>query len=127
VHDYGRGGAGVTLSWGCAIEAIELLSEVAPEGASVAVLGGGISGLSYALMAGRFGYSVHVYARDLPPNTTSDIAGGQWSPSLIGGPHDENVQRMLRRSYSGFDELVGPEWGVYRVPNYTTRGAKSSE
>ena len=26
VHDYGHGGAGVTLSWGCAEEVVELVT-----------------------------------------------------------------------------------------------------
>ncbi len=33
VHDYGHGGAGVTLSWGCALEVVELVRGVAPSDA----------------------------------------------------------------------------------------------
>jgi D-amino-acid oxidase len=30
VHDYGHGGAGITLSWGCAQDVARLVAEVAP-------------------------------------------------------------------------------------------------
>jgi D-amino-acid oxidase len=34
VHDYGHGGAGVTLSWGCALEVVDLVQQFANERAS---------------------------------------------------------------------------------------------
>src|SRR5262245_19726561 len=92
VHNYGHGGAGITLSWGTATQAVDLLRDF-PMPASparrplprrFAVIGSGVNGLSTARMLQRR-YSdgtanVTIYARDLPPETTSNIAAGYWSP-----------------------------------------------
>src|SRR6185436_12036903 len=95
IHNYGHGGAGITLSWGTASLAVDLLSETpAAEGGTsrrsrpqprFAVLGAGVNGLSTALLLqrryGNSGATVTIYTKDLPPNTTSNIAGGFWSPT----------------------------------------------
>ncbi len=99
VHNYGHGGAGITLSWGTASLAVDLLSEPpAVAGGSrrnrssrrsprrFAVLGCGVNGLSTArLLQRRFQDgpgTVTIYAKDLPPETTSNIAGGFWWPRV---------------------------------------------
>jgi D-amino-acid oxidase len=75
VHNYGHGGAGVSLSWGTAQLAIE---EAAKTGAHrYAVLGCGAVGLATARLLQRRGSDVTIYARDLPPQTTSNMAGAQ--------------------------------------------------
>src|SRR4030095_12424963 len=77
VHNYGHGGAGITLSWGTSQLAMELPVELS---SSAAVIGCGAVGLATARLLQDRGLRVTIYASDLPPNTTSNIAGGQWFP-----------------------------------------------
>src|SRR5258706_8156949 len=88
VHNYGHGGAGITLSWGTASLAVDLLSEPGAIATGsrhsrslsahrhFAVLGCGVNGLSTArLLQRRFQNgpgTVTIYAKDLPPETTSN-------------------------------------------------------
>jgi glycine/D-amino acid oxidase-like deaminating enzyme len=66
---------------------------------AAAVLGcGGVGGATARLLQRR-GWRVRIYARDLPPETTSNIAGAQWLPSPFfpgTGSH-----RSSKRSISG--------------------------
>jgi glycine/D-amino acid oxidase-like deaminating enzyme len=81
VHNYGHGGAGITLSWGTAKLAVDL---GAPgHSGPVAVLGSGAVGLSTARLLQDSGFQVTIYAKDLPPNTTSNVAGGFWYPVTL--------------------------------------------
>jgi glycine/D-amino acid oxidase-like deaminating enzyme len=130
VHDYGHGGAGITLAWGCADEVLALvLSRHAPP-EPVAVLGAGVSGLSCAhRLAGR-GFRVRVLAREFTPETTSDKAGGQWAPSMVerersaeGRARFERWLRGAHAAYAALADGAGEEYGVFRRPNYATRGA----
>ena len=85
VHNYGHGGGGVTLSWGTASLAVDLVrdflmtSRTRPQ--HFAVLGCGVSGLSTArLLQRRYQNgpgTVTIYAKAVPPDTTSNIAGGR--------------------------------------------------
>ena len=78
VHNYGHGGAGITMSWGSS----KLATELGLPGHSgpVAVLGAGVMGLSTARLVQEAGFPVTLYAAALPPDTTSNIAGGQFHP-----------------------------------------------
>src|SRR5205085_790721 len=104
VHNYGHGGAGMTLSWGTASLAVDLLRDFlgtrTPSSAlsakrershpHFAVLGAGVNGLSTArTLQRRFQNgpgTVTIYARELPPDTTSNISGAHWSPTTVFDP-----------------------------------------
>lgn len=128
VHNYGHGGAGITLSWGTASLAVDLARDflaaqtsrrARPAQRRAAVLGCGVNGLSTArTLQRRFDGAVTIYAKDLPPDTTSNIAGGFWSPvslyesDQITAKFAEQFRLACRISNRAFQLLAGTEYGV---------------
>ncbi|HEX6284398.1 MAG TPA: FAD-dependent oxidoreductase, partial [Pyrinomonadaceae bacterium] len=118
VHNYGHGGGGVTLSWGTASLAVDLARGfVATHRARrrrFAVLGCGVSGLSTAILLQRRFQdgpgTVTIYAKDLPPDTTSNVAGAWWSPTSVyeeSTPEfNDQFRRACRISNRAFQLLV---------------------
>jgi D-amino-acid oxidase len=68
---------------------------------SAIVVGCGVSGLTSAIRLIEAGFSVEIVARDLPPETTSNVAAALWFP-FRAEPRD----RVLAWSKTTFDELV---------------------
>jgi D-amino-acid oxidase len=140
VHNYGHGGAGITLSWGTASLAADLVSEPpavaggpgrqrrGPAVRRFAVLGSGANGLATALTLqrryGNAGATVTIYTKDLPPNTTSNIAGGFWAPttafdtSSVTPRFNEQFRNAARLANRAFQLLVGSEYGVRWIDTF---------
>jgi len=122
VHNYGHGGAGITLSWGTARLAVDL-GRIGHSG-PVAVIGAGIAGLTTARLAQEAGFDVTVYAEALPPHTTSNVAGGQWQPlahyreAEVSAEWRAQYAAALDYSWRRFQILVGDDYGVRWVPTY---------
>ncbi len=75
------------------------------------VLGCGVSGLSTAILLQQQGRRVTIWAKDVPPHTTSNIAAAVWYP-YRAFPVDR-VLAWGASSYQAFRELVGqPDTGV---------------
>src|SRR5919106_4863100 len=60
VHNYGHGGAGITLSWGTSRLAADL--GLPGHQGPVAVIGAGVMGLTTALLVQEAGFPVTIYA-----------------------------------------------------------------
>jgi glycine/D-amino acid oxidase-like deaminating enzyme len=122
VHNYGHGGGGITLSWGSS----KLATELGLQGHSgpVAVLGSGVMGLSTARLAQEAGFPVTIYTAALPPDTTSNIAGGQFHPfavfreRFVTPEFKAQFIRALDYSWRRFQIMVGDDYGIRWLPTY---------
>src|SRR6476659_9387173 len=122
VHNYGHGGGGITLSWGTS----KLATELGLQGHSgpVAVMGSGAVGLATARLAQEAGFPVTIYAAALPPDTTSNIAGGQFHPFAVFHEGDVTPEFMAQYaratdySWRRFQIMVGDDYGIRWLPTY---------
>jgi glycine/D-amino acid oxidase-like deaminating enzyme len=122
VHNYGHGGGGITLSWGSS----KLATELGLQGhhGPVAVLGSGVMGLSTARLAQEAGFPVTIYTAALPPDTTSNIAGGQFHPFAVFRESEATAEfkvqyaRALDYSWRRFQIMVGDDYGIRWLPTY---------
>jgi D-amino-acid oxidase len=123
VHNYGHGGCGVTLSWGTASLATDLVVESGSRG-PVAVIGCGAVGLATARLLQARGFDVTIHARALPPETTSNVAGALWIPYLLvdearrTAAFDAQFESAARFSHRCFQGLVGDAYGVSWIRQY---------
>ncbi len=131
VHNYGHGGGGITLSWGSSYLATEFALETSHR--RCAVIGSGIMGLTTARLMQERGWQVSIYTKALPPDTTSNIAGGQWSPTsvyldeYVRPEFRKQFERAMAFSYRYFQDLVGPRYGVRWIGNYTIANGPPAE
>lgn len=130
VHHYGHGGCGVTLSWGTAELAVRLVEQAGRTDAQkrVAVIGCGAVGLATARLLQQAGYRPTLYARDLPPDTLSNVAGARWYPfdvfdrKVVSSAFLDELWRVSRVAYRVFTKL-GPDYGVRRYRSYACRNS----
>jgi D-amino-acid oxidase len=108
IHNYGHGGAGITLSWGCASIVAGHVTKIVEElqrsrtRPSVAIMGSGIIGLTVAseLREKLPSVPVTIYAKSLDiTRTTSWKAGGQFAPSGIWRQFDTPAERATLHDY----------------------------
>jgi D-amino-acid oxidase len=122
VHNYGHGGAGITLSWGTSRLAVDL--GLPGHTGPVAVLGSGIVGLTTARLVQEAGFPVTLYAAALPPHTTSNIAGGQWHPASLYEADQvtpewiAQFKAAMDYSWRRFQIMTGDEYGIRWLPTY---------
>ena len=122
IHNYGHGGSGMSLSWGTAHLAVEEARRTGQK--KYAVLGAGVVGLSTARLLQRQGYEVTIYAKDLPPRTTSNMSAAWFGPT--GSSQRDHttpefadlVVKASRLSYQYFQEYLGQDYGVHWTPAY---------
>jgi len=124
IHNYGHGGAGMSLSWGTGRMAAELALEHV--GRRAAVVGCGMVGLTSARQLQRRGFAVTIYAMAVPPNTTSNMSLAAFTPTsgLVNfrtrTPEWEALfRRAVTIAYREHQLLVGPRYGVSWLNNYT--------
>jgi len=122
VHNYGHGGGGITLSWGTSALAVDEAWKTGEK--RFAVLGCGAVGLATARLLQQRGAEVTIYAKDLPPQTTSNIAGGQWAPTSVmerdrrTAESDALLARASRLSHRAYQQLPASEFGIRWLENY---------
>ncbi len=130
VHNYGHGGAGITLSWGSSKLATEL--GLAGYSGPVAVIGAGVMGLTTARLVQEAGFPVTIYTAALSPDTTSNIAGGQISPfghyrdSAVTPEWRVQFARAMNYSWRRFQIMVGEDYGVRWLPTYAEGGGNEA-
>lgn len=131
VHNYGHGGAGITLSWGTSRLAIEI--GLRGSSGPIAIIGAGAVGLATARLVQEAGYVATIYAKALPPETTSNIAGGQIVPT---GHYDDDAvtnewlgqfSAAMKYSWRRFQIMVGDDYGIHWVPTWQPGPARGTD
>jgi glycine/D-amino acid oxidase-like deaminating enzyme len=81
-------------------------------------------GLSTARLVQDAGFPVTIYTAALPPDTTSNIAGGQFHPFAVFHPGDATPEFMAQYtratdySWRRFQIMVGDDYGIRWLPTY---------
>src|SRR5438874_832696 len=123
VHNYGHGGAGMSLAWGTGLMAAELAADHPSRQA--AVIGCGSVGLTCARQLQRRGYDVTIVALAVPPNDTSNMSLAGFTPTsgLVENDRrtpewDAQYMRAADIAYRQLQLLAGPHFGVSWLDNY---------
>ena len=130
VHNYGHGGAGISLSWGTGALAADLA--LLQSARQAAVVGAGAVGLAAARQLQRRGFDVTIYAKAVPPDTTSNMAYATFSPTsrLVSGPRaatwESQFNSAVEIAYRQLQLLVGSRYGISWLDSYSTLEALPS-
>jgi glycine/D-amino acid oxidase-like deaminating enzyme len=124
IHDYGFGGAGMSLAWGCGAMAGDLALQHGERRA--AVLGCGSAGLTAARQLQRRGFDVTIYTLAVPPDATSNMSSAGFTPTagLVSADRrtpawDAQFRQAAEISYRQLQLLAGaPGYGVYWIDSY---------
>ena len=124
IHNYGHGGAGMSLAWGTGLMAAEFATE--HQARRAAVIGCGSVGLTSARQLQRRGFDVTIYAAAVPPNVTSNMSLAGFTPSsgLVETDRrtrewDAQYFRAADIAYRQLHLMAGPYYGVSWLDNYT--------
>ena len=124
IHNYGHGGAGMSLSWGTGYMAADLAMEHGERRA--AVVGCGAVGLTAARQLQRRGFEVTIYAMSVPPDTTSNMSLAGFTPTsgLVEGERrtpewDAQFSRAAEIAYTQLQLLTRPNYGISWIYSYS--------
>jgi glycine/D-amino acid oxidase-like deaminating enzyme len=123
IHNYGHGGAGMSLAWGTGSMAADMALQ--QDGRRAAVLGCGSPGLTAARQLQRRGFDVTIYAMAVPPDTTSNMSMAGFTPTagLVSADRrtpewDAQFRQAAEISYRQLQLLARPSYGVYWIDSY---------
>lgn len=123
IHNYGHGGAGMSLSWGCGTLVADLAQPAGVHRA--AVIGCGSPGLCTARQLQRRGYDVTIYAATVPPDTTSNMSWAGYTPTTAlilperrTPAWDAQFRAAADISFRQLQVMAGPRYGIYWIDSY---------
>ena len=100
---------------------------LAPRGGGLecAVIGCGVVGLATARLLQERGFSPTIYAREMPPLTTSNMAGGLWEPvsvfdhARVTPEFRRQFAEASRTAFRRYQSFAGEAYGVRWLPLYS--------